>query len=164
MKMYYEKHQTEYQHIGNEQTKTREQKEKKALEFRYGNYHQYYGYRNMGASDTRLDCMKKEWFYMKDVLDIGCNAGHFTLSIARDFEPKSVVGVDIDSQLVKMAKKNVRHYINFETLSDCDFPLSLVMNYGPVAQALDPKNRYPVGRFPFNVEFVQVCTKNFLCF
>lgn len=139
-----------------QQTKNRGKNVQKALNFRYGNYHQYYGYRNQGTEDSRLQCMKRDWFYMKNVLDIGCNAGHFTLSIARDFEPKSVVGIDIDSQLVKMAKKNVRHYINYEKMTDGDFPLSLVLNYGPVAQAIDPKCRFLAGTFPFNVQFIQV--------
>lgn len=139
-----------------QQNKNREKKVLEALSFRYGNFHQYYGYRNQGTEDSRLQCMKRDWFYLKDVLDIGCNAGHFTLSIARDFEPKSIIGLDIDSQLIRIAKKNVRHYISYDKLSDNDFPLSCVLNYGPVAQALDPKCRYPVGNFPFNVQFVQV--------
>jgi len=46
----------------------------------------------------------------KDVLDVGCNVGHLTLLIARDFEPRKIVGVDIDEELIKVARTNVRHY------------------------------------------------------
>lgn len=70
------------------QRKKREQKKREAVEFRYGNYHQYYGYRNHGQTDSRIMCMKQEWFNGKDVLDVGCNAGHFTLDLAREFSPR----------------------------------------------------------------------------
>ncbi|KFM78994.1 7SK snRNA methylphosphate capping enzyme, partial [Stegodyphus mimosarum] len=130
-------------------------KKKEAFDFRYGNYHQYYGYRNQGSIDSRILCMKKQWFKGKDVLDIGCNAGHFTLALARDFSPRCIIGIDIDDTLVKMAMRNVRHYILPENISDQDFPISFVLSYGPVAQALDPKSRYPAGNFPFNVQFIQ---------
>ncbi|XP_035218516.1 7SK snRNA methylphosphate capping enzyme-like [Stegodyphus dumicola] len=130
-------------------------KKKEASDFRYGNYHQYYGYRNQGSIDSRILCMKKEWFKSKDVLDIGCNAGHFTLALARDFSPSSIIGIDIDDALVKMAMRNIRHYILPENILDEDFPISLVLSYGPVAQAIDPKGRYPAGNFPFNVQFIQ---------
>ena len=33
-----------------------------------------------------------------------------TLTIARDYEPERVVGIDIDSKLVSIARKNIRHY------------------------------------------------------
>ncbi|XP_015921019.1 7SK snRNA methylphosphate capping enzyme [Parasteatoda tepidariorum] len=135
-----------------EKNKKCEQKRKEA---RYGNYHQYYGYRNIGTMDSRIQCMKQEWFVDKDVLDIGCNAGHFTLALARDLKPRSIIGIDIDNELVKMAMKNVRHYITSENISETSFPLSLVINYGPVAQVLDPKGRYSIGEFPFNVQFLQ---------
>ena len=46
----------------------------------------------------------------KDVLDIGCNAGHLTLLVARDYEPRKIVGIDIDDNLIRMARNNVRHY------------------------------------------------------
>ncbi|XP_054716116.1 LOW QUALITY PROTEIN: 7SK snRNA methylphosphate capping enzyme-like [Uloborus diversus] len=125
-------------------------------EFRYGNYHQYYGYRNQGATDSRLLCMKKEWFEGRDVLDVGCNAGHFTLSLAKEFLPRSIVGVDIDGALVKMAMRNVRHYFGAQDLPRDAFPLSLVLSYGPLAEALCPRGRGPTeGHFPFNVQFLQ---------
>jgi 7SK snRNA methylphosphate capping enzyme len=48
----------------------------------------------------RLRSFWREWFENKDVLDIGCNAGHVTLCVARDFNPKQIVGIDIDPKLI----------------------------------------------------------------
>ena len=74
---------------------------KKQANFLHGNYHAYYGKRKKSEenfndsskieSDPRLKYLAKEWFCDKEVLDIGCNVGHVTLSIARDFEPRKVM-------------------------------------------------------------------------
>ncbi|GFR10490.1 7SK snRNA methylphosphate capping enzyme [Trichonephila clavata] len=131
------------------------QKKKEAYKFRFGNYHQYYGYRNQGQTDPRITCMKQEWFSGKDVLDIGCNAGHLTLALAKCFSPKCIIGIDIDEELIKMAKKNVRHYVAPENINDEDFPISFPLTYGPVAQSMDTKGRYSESNFPFNVQFIK---------
>lgn len=119
-------------------------------------------------------------FYNKEVLDIGCNIGHVSFSIARDFGAKSVVGMDIDRKLINIARKNVQYYINDTAHSShfmpnhkckknrasnscndsyCNiksFPLSLPVMFGPV----DLAGMTLSGRFPFNISFIQVC-KNF---
>ena len=51
----------------------------------------------------------------KDMLDIGCNVGHIAMMVAKTFQPKSVIGMDIDKSLVEIAKKNVRHYASCDT-------------------------------------------------
>ena len=43
-------------------------------------------------------------------MDIGCNVGHVTLSIAKNLSPRSILGVDIDENLIRAAKQNVKHY------------------------------------------------------
>lgn len=115
-------------------------------------------------------------FYGKEVLDIGCNIGHVTFSVARDFGAKSVVGMDIDRKLINIARKNVQYYItdtsesshlapnyqfndyapNDHADSNCDpselFPISLPMLYGPI----NIPGMTISGRFPYNVSFVQV--------
>lgn len=113
-------------------------------------------------------------FYGRDVLDIGCNIGHITFSVARDFGVKSIVGMDIDRKLINIARKNVQYYINdtvsFEESpnyqshdypssshnSDHDltqsFPISLPLLYGPINLA----GMTLSGRFPYNVSFIQV--------
>lgn len=79
--------------------------------FRYGNFERYYGTRLEKTSrDPRLDLFAAEWFRGRSVLDIGCNAGYLTLSIAKEFEPSRVLGIDIDAHLVGVARKNIRHY------------------------------------------------------
>lgn len=79
--------------------------------FQYGNYNRYYGYRkDANCIDLRINLFKNEFFENKDILDIGCNIGHITLTIARDYSPKKIVGIDIDKSLIKIAKKNVRYY------------------------------------------------------
>lgn len=75
----------------------------------------YYGYRNVNESiDSRIAAFQqhKDLFQNKDVLDIGCNIGHVTYIVARDFGPKSILGIDIDNSLINIARKNRRHYCN----------------------------------------------------
>ena len=73
-------------------------------QFRYGNYNRYYGYRNAGRqADPRLACLRPEWFTGLDVLDVGCNIGHVTITAARDYRPRRCVGLDIDSSLIKVS-------------------------------------------------------------
>lgn len=143
----------------------------KNARFQYGNYNRYYGYRNPHHDlDTRLAVFnqRKELFYGKDVLDIGCNIGHITLTVARDFGARSVTGIDIDKTLINVARKNVKHYVNCvqspastedgDQKKDYDanyFPISMLINYGPVDIPGITKNNDHKG-FPYNVTFVQV--------
>ena len=41
------------------------------------------------------------------VLDIGCGAGGITISLLRDFQAKMVVGVDVESDVLKKAKDKI---------------------------------------------------------
>ena len=129
-------------------------KGKQQPKFIYGNYNKYYGYRNPSlAYDHRLDSFKSEWFEGKSVLDIGCNVGHLTLSIARDFQPKKIVGIDIDQKLIAAARKNIRYYLSSNVTDATKFPISHALNYGPIeAPPLTSKDQ----RFPHNVLFMQV--------
>ena len=52
--------------------------------------------------------MKKKYFKKRDALDIGCNAGYFTFSLAEHFRPRMIVGIDIDGILVQKARKVVQ--------------------------------------------------------
>ncbi|VVC44728.1 Bin3-type S-adenosyl-L-methionine binding domain,RNA methyltransferase bin3, C-terminal,S-adenosyl-L- [Cinara cedri] len=149
-------------------------KEKNAM-FKYGNYNRYYGYRNPDDEDIRLKVLadRVDLFYGKDVLDIGCNIGHVTFSVARDFGAKSIVGMDIDRKLINIARKNVQYYINdtihssypcqstnyqlndyasnrSHNLNSDLFPISLPMLYGPI----NLPGLTISGRFPYNVSFV----------
>lgn len=81
--------------------------------FQYGNYNKYYGYRNPGNNeDPRVRVLRPEWFEGKHVLDLGCNAGHLTLYIAKMLRPARILGLDIDGGLIRAARKNIRHYLS----------------------------------------------------
>ena len=135
------------------QPKFREKDEK----FIYGNYSRYYGYRNPETEeDHRLKTLNKSWFEGKDVLDIGCNAGHLTLAIAKDFQPRKIVGMDIDAKLLHAARLNIRHYLSSEMTDVNKYPVSMLMNYGPIAAPGVSTEEQP--RFPNNVKFMQVCS------
>lgn len=107
-------------------------------------------------------------FFDKDILDIGCNIGHITLSVGRDLSPRSVTGIDIDKDLITIARKNIKHYVNFiqspastedgSNNKETDpnfFPLSMPISYGPIDIPGFIKDKSHKG-FPYNVSFVQV--------
>ncbi|CAH1239654.1 MEPCE [Branchiostoma lanceolatum] len=121
--------------------------------FQYGNYNRYYGYRNPAKEeDVRLSYFRPEWFKGLDVLDIGCNAGHLTLSIARDYAPRKIVGMDIDQSLIRVARRNIRHYLAPEARDS--FPVSMTIQYGPMA-AGGLVGEQVATQFPNNVFFTQ---------
>ena len=137
-------------------------KGKKEKLFIYGNYNRYYGYRNPQATqDLRLKCFRKEWFAGKDVLDLGCNVGHVTLTIARDFSPHVIMGIDIDTSLIKAAKNNIRYYVKGRVAEpgtsggEMDFPISFSVTSGPLAAPVVLGSGESVA-FPHNVIFKQV--------
>ncbi|XP_072548784.1 7SK snRNA methylphosphate capping enzyme [Salminus brasiliensis] len=91
------------------QQKPNQQKKK----FQYGNYDKYYGYRNPGLTeDPRMHTLKPEWFRGKEVLDLGCNTGRLTLSIAKTWQPSRIVGLDIDGSLIHAARKNILYFLS----------------------------------------------------
>lgn len=127
---------------------------KKNERFQYGNYNRYYGYRNVQECDPRIELFHKDLFAGKDVLDIGCNTGHVTLIIARDFAPRRIVGIDIDPSLISVATKNIRHYITEKMVSSESFPISMPILYGPITNF--PRMQQDNESFPNNVLFVAV--------
>jgi 7SK snRNA methylphosphate capping enzyme len=77
--------------------------------FRYGNYRGYYGYR-VGAAmeDHRLLTLQRAWFAGRRCLDVGCNEGLVSLTLAVKFGTASFEGVDIDGALVHNAQAKLR--------------------------------------------------------
>uniref|UniRef100_A0A1A9ZFS5 RNA methyltransferase n=1 Tax=Glossina pallidipes TaxID=7398 RepID=A0A1A9ZFS5_GLOPL len=76
----------------------------------YGNYKRHDGFRNLNEFiDVRLKVFQRfpELFKDKDVLDIGCNIGQMTISIAQKLSPKSILGIDIDKELISQARRNL---------------------------------------------------------
>lgn len=85
--------------------------------FEFGNFPGYFNYRNKSTkdsddvSDERLGHLKEDWFKNKIVLDIGCNRGHITYAISRQFSPKFIVGIDIDAKIISMANKDLHLHL-----------------------------------------------------
>ncbi|KAM8972721.1 7SK snRNA methylphosphate capping enzyme [Pelodytes ibericus] len=128
--------------------------------FQYGNYCQYYGYRNpCHTEDARLQVLRPEWFRGKAVLDIGCNVGHLTLCVAQNMGASRVVGLDIDRSLVRAARQNIRHYVSENAKTAGAFPAALAATRGPIAApSLPPEGTEEDKKmtdFPHNIVFVQ---------
>lgn len=142
--------------------------------FQYGNYCKYYGYRNPDCEDSRLRAMRPEWFEGKEVLDVGCNVGHLTLSLAKKWAPRRMVGLDIDGALVRSARQNIRHYLSEEIRQRAGgraaaeggggaagqpkktFPAALMASRGPIAAPRVPQEGAQAAVFPDNVIFLTV--------
>ena len=131
-------------------------KQRSRQRFIYGNYNRYYGYRNPAQEeDRRLKCLKRSWIDGKDVLDIGCNVGHVTLAVARDWHPRRIVGVDIDGKLIQVARRNIRYYLSSLVADANAFPISMPLTYGPIA-APPVRGTNAAQGFPHNIVFVEV--------
>ncbi|UXI15582.1 6-phosphogluconate dehydrogenase [Sarcoptes scabiei] len=117
--------------------------------FQYGNYNRYYGYRKFD-DDPRINLLRKEFFENRDVLDIGCNVGHITILIAKDFSPNKIVGIDIDSELIRIAQKNMKTHLSSSIIQGQTFPLSLPIMYSRLNMIS------PSQKFPNNIYFVDL--------
>ncbi|GAV08951.1 hypothetical protein RvY_18567 [Ramazzottius varieornatus] len=135
-------------------TRVPSKSELQAERFRFGNYNRYYGYREV-ATDPRYPLMRPEWFEGKDCLDVGCNTGQFTLALTKAMKPRMMIGIDIDGELIRVAKRNIRHYLSEEICQREGFPKSLPILYGPIAApaVFDPQSEGP-REFPCNVAFL----------
>lgn len=123
--------------------------------------------------------MRGEWFEGKEVLDVGCNVGHLTLSIAKRWKPARVVGLDIDGALIRSARQNIRHYLSEQIQAEAGgggrggegeggdggggkaggglrkgFPAALLASRGPIAAPRLPPDGPGAAEFPHNVVFV----------
>ncbi|CAI5477622.1 unnamed protein product, partial [Closterium sp. Yama58-4] len=49
--------------------------------------------------------MRREWFHAKDCVDVGCNSGFVSIGLVRQFNVKSMLGIDIDQDLIKEARR-----------------------------------------------------------
>ena len=131
----------EQQSPSSEQNVNGTNKKKKKV-FPYGNYDQYYGYRNPSkCDDPRLLFIPKCWIKHKAILDIGCNTGHLTLSLARSHRPAKIDAIDIDDRLVGIARRNIVYYQN-----KCVKSVDSNINNNEVAESVakdsEPKNDF----------------------
>ncbi|OZJ05402.1 hypothetical protein BZG36_01982 [Bifiguratus adelaidae] len=136
--------------------------------FKYGNYRNYYGYRNKSMGiDSRLQLLDPALFKHKRVLDIGCNSGILTIDVALYLQPRYILGVDIDADLIHAAIKEVRlvnsllppmhkraealDQLNTAHLVDIKsyFPKSMPAMFGTIY--IDPTSN--TTQFPHNIHF-----------
>lgn len=76
-------------------------KRKNRKVWRYGNMPNYYTYRTPSCEDHRLAWLPRGVLRQCDVLDVGAHEGLLALSVAAEFQPRYIEGVDIDERLVK---------------------------------------------------------------
>ena len=62
--------------------------------------------------DPRLQQLEKVWLKGMKVLDIGCGSGIVDILLGVRYEPKLVIGVDIDHQMIKSSIDNMQKVIN----------------------------------------------------
>lgn len=102
-------------HTENQQPPKRRPEKSK---YQYGNHCSYKGFAALtDNNDVRLRVFKQYpyLFQNKDILDIGCHAGHVSIAIGRMLNPKSVLGVDIVPSLISMAHRNLSMFVRIPT-------------------------------------------------
>lgn len=157
---FFERHRKRFNFDKRNSSNNNNNRKNKNERFRYGNYNRYYGYRNGPSSDatsvlkpdTRLAMIPKELLRDKTILDIGCNSGQVTLSIAKDFEPRKVVGIDIDKELIATAKRLLSNFCHDHLMEANHFPKSLPIFFGKLWAI--PWSRQIPDKFPSNVIFM----------
>lgn len=70
----------------------------------------------MLEDDPRLAALDKSWFENKRGLDIGCNSGELTITIAKRLAPSYILGVDIDPQLISKARGQLKDLLRQEQI------------------------------------------------
>ncbi|ETK84642.1 hypothetical protein F441_10588 [Phytophthora nicotianae CJ01A1] len=129
-------------------SKQRKQSKKIPKQQRVGNFRSYYTYRlgqkHQGEleDDPRLAALDKTWFEGKRGLDVGCNSGEFTITIAKRLDPSYLLGVDVDPQLISRARGHLKDILRQEQIEKAFVEIPAVKSTaknedGPVASAAD---------------------------
>lgn len=88
---------------------------KENIKYQHGNFTgRYGGIQSLNNfSDVRLTVFMRHAYLFKDkdILDIGCNVGHMTFAVARKLHPKSIMGIDIDKNLIARARRNQLFFV-----------------------------------------------------
>jgi 7SK snRNA methylphosphate capping enzyme len=141
--------------------------------YKYGNYDKYYFQRNFSRwNDPRLKLLDRSWFENKEVADIGCNDGTFTILIAVNYNPVHITGIEIDYKLINRAIESlvyieksrnqlIQEKDKIEALEELkSFPKSfnIQLKLPNFIEALeDPLKLKPyislTGRYPSNISF-----------
>mmetsp|Transcript_115533 Transcript_115533/g.224810 ORF Transcript_115533/g.224810 Transcript_115533/m.224810 type:complete len:797 (-) Transcript_115533:17-2407(-) len=120
--------------------------------FSYGNYDPHFRQRHerYASSDPRIEVLLRargrDFFWSKATLDIGCGAG-FVAFLVANLGASRVEGVDIDTQLVSRALKQLRrlkreghHKLPTASIGpeEGPFPISLVHSRGIIPYSMKP--------------------------
>nr|CAD2150620.1 unnamed protein product [Meloidogyne enterolobii] len=142
----------------------KKKQQKMAERYRYGNFNNYHMkkefriYNNQQqqsissfdfSDDPRVSFFCPDWFFEKSILDLGCNAGRFAITLARRCQPKKVIGIDLDQHLIGAARKNIRHFADKEAKLTSRFPASFPANFGPISAPSTSSG----SKFPDNIWF-----------
>lgn len=142
---------------------SRSPKKRKRKVFLFGNYDAYYKYRGgpvgseQRASDPRLQLLQGAWFEGRSVLDIGCNSGLITFALAEQFAPRSILGVDIDGNLIRRAQNRLTR-LQLTAATAAATTAATTVD-GKAAEAEGQIKSTETGRYPHNIEFR---TENFV--
>ncbi|CAK5085536.1 unnamed protein product [Meloidogyne enterolobii] len=101
------------------------------------------------SDDPRVSFFCPDWFFEKSILDLGCNAGRFAITLARRCQPRKVIGIDLDQHLIGAARKNIRHFADKEAKLTSRFPASFPANFGPISAPSTSSG----SKFPDNIWF-----------
>lgn len=141
----------------------KKKKQKMAERYRYGNFNNYHMKKEFKiynqqqstipsfdfSDDPRVSFFCPDWFFDKSILDLGCNAGRFAITLARRCQPKKVIGIDLDQHLIGAARKNIRHFADKEAKLSSKFPASFPANFGPISAPSTSSG----SKFPDNIWF-----------
>jgi len=113
----------------------------------------------LNPRDSRIDLLESKWFSNRDCLDIGCNDGLFTSQLTILYECRSMLGVDIDSDLVIEANEKKRKCVKL--LKDLVNRSSSSIHPSPSSSSSTlTENHHSTSssllyQFPSNIQFVE---------
>lgn len=137
--------------------------EENKLELMFGN-----------TAEWRREFIFKHLDYSRDIIDLGCGEGFYTLPLAKKLKNNVVHAIDIDEELIRTVERkaesrghdNVITYDSIysygklnETEEEVDIILSEVIEHMPKEDSLDIIKE--VLRFNFNQLFISTPTKEF---
>jgi hypothetical protein len=101
--------------------------------------------------DARLSLFEKKWLERERLPGCGsCNAGNLTFKIARELNPRAIMGIDKNKYFIKAGRdavKNIAANVKMDIMADLKL------------QGPNPNSK--VKPFPFNVFFRQATDESF---